>query len=245
MAPLLMARPRISVSLPPFWPILSSLCIHKDHTPNSGMQLGVRLIAYIDDFLLLAPSKEEVSIQAHLMTTLLQALGFSVNNEKSILTPCQEIEFLGVMIQSHSPALHLPQHKLQVFKSRAQQLLNKNATHQTITWHNSSEQPMLQQWQYHQPRFSTGLCSCANTISKSRRGAKQPCSPVRQRQGGIELVDRANQLMEPLGPSSSNQLDKVTSDSLTWGWGTVCNSVTTGDPGPKTKLPFTSITCRC
>ena len=102
-------------------------------------QLGVRLIAYIDDFLLLAPSKEEASIQAHLMTMLLQALGFSVNKEKSILTACQEIEFLGVMIQSHSPALHLPQSKLQVFKSRAQQLLNKNATHQTITWHNSSE----------------------------------------------------------------------------------------------------------
>ena len=133
MATLPMARPRISVSLPPFWPIFSPPCIHKDHTPNSGMaETTGSKTDCIDDFLLLAPSKEEASIQAHLMTMSLQVLGFSVNNEKSILTPCQEIEFLGVVIQSHSPALHLSQHKLQVLKSRAQQLLKKDATHQTI-----------------------------------------------------------------------------------------------------------------
>ena len=67
---------------------------------------------------------------------------------------------------------------------------------------------MLQQWQYFQPYFSTSPSSCPRTISKNRRGVKQPCSSVGQRQGEIELVDRTSQLMEPSEPSSSNQLDK-------------------------------------
>ena len=91
------------------------------------------MVAYIDDFLLLAHSKEEAHLQAQLMTTMFQALGFSINTEKSLLTPCQEIEFLGVMIQSHPPALHLPQHKLQALKSRALQLLHKDTSKQNIT----------------------------------------------------------------------------------------------------------------
>ena len=61
-------------------------------------QLGVRLIAYINDFLLLAPSKEEAHIQTQLMTTVLQALGFLINNKKYILVPCQEIIFLAVIV---------------------------------------------------------------------------------------------------------------------------------------------------
>ena len=67
------------------------------------------------------------------MTNVLQVLGFSINYEKSILILCQEIEFFGVIVQSHSPALHLPQHKLQMLKSKAQQLLHKDTFNQTIT----------------------------------------------------------------------------------------------------------------
>ena len=83
------------------------------------------MVVYIDDFLLLAHSREEAHLQAQLMVTMFQALGFSINTEKSLLAPCQEIEFLGVMIQSHPPAFHLPKHKLQAIKSKASQLLHK------------------------------------------------------------------------------------------------------------------------
>ena len=67
------------------------------------------------------------------MLTIFQAVGFSINTEKSLLNPCQEIEFLGVMIQSHPSALHLSLHKLQIIKSRASQLLRKDTSKQNIT----------------------------------------------------------------------------------------------------------------
>ena len=58
-------------------------------------QLGIRMVAYIDDFLLLAQSREEAHLQAHLMVKVFQALWFAINLKKSFLTPCQEIEFFG------------------------------------------------------------------------------------------------------------------------------------------------------
>ena len=79
-------------------------------------QLGVRMVAYIDDFLLLTHSREEAYLQGQLMVTMFQALGFSINTEKSLLTPCQELEFLGATVQSLPPTLHLPQIKMKAIK---------------------------------------------------------------------------------------------------------------------------------
>ena len=62
-------------------------------------QLGIRMVAYIDNFLLLAHTKEEAHLKAQLMVTIFQALGVSINTKKSLLTPEQETEFLEVMIQ--------------------------------------------------------------------------------------------------------------------------------------------------
>ena len=78
-------------------------------------------------------SKEEALLQTQLMLTIFQTLGFLVNTEKSLLNPCQEIEFLGVMIQSHPPALYFPLHKLQTIKYKASQLLRKDSSKQNIT----------------------------------------------------------------------------------------------------------------
>jgi len=91
------------------------------------------MVVYIDDFLLLPQSREEAHLIAQLMVKVLQALGLAVNFEKSLLTPCQEIEFLGVMIQSHPPAFHIPQHKLQTLRSRASQLLRKDSSIHNVT----------------------------------------------------------------------------------------------------------------
>ena len=37
MAPFSLARPELPVLLPSIWPVLSSPCVYKDHTPNSGL----------------------------------------------------------------------------------------------------------------------------------------------------------------------------------------------------------------
>ena len=61
-------------------------------------QLGCRIITYIDDNLIMASTKEEAANLAELAVALLEALGFIVNRTKSVLVPCQEMQFLGFAI---------------------------------------------------------------------------------------------------------------------------------------------------
>ena len=61
---------------------------------------GVWLIAYIDDLLLLAESKDLILDQVTGVRYLLECLGFIVNIKKSILDPAQVIDFLGLSVDS-------------------------------------------------------------------------------------------------------------------------------------------------
>ena len=58
-------------------------------------RLGIRSILYLDDMLIMSKSKEEA--REHLATAveLLVAVGFIINLKKSVLSPTQELEFLG------------------------------------------------------------------------------------------------------------------------------------------------------
>ena len=61
-------------------------------------QLGIHLIIYLDDFLLVALSTTQLlqdlsSING--LTTLFTALGFLISYPKSIMHPTQRLEFLG------------------------------------------------------------------------------------------------------------------------------------------------------
>jgi len=46
--------------------------------------------------------------QGQLMVTVFQALVFLINMEKSLLTPCQKLKFLGITVQSQPLTLYLP-----------------------------------------------------------------------------------------------------------------------------------------
>ena len=61
---------------------------------------GIKIIAYLDDMLLEASSKPLLRDQINTTISLLQALGFKVNWEKSLVTPHQTLEFLGIEIDS-------------------------------------------------------------------------------------------------------------------------------------------------
>ena len=195
MAPCSLARPELPVLLPSIWPVLSSLHVYKDHMPNSGLDetIGGEINCLHRQLSPLASSKEEAHIQAQLMATALQVLWFMITSEKSILIPCQEIEFLGVMVHSHPPALCLLQYKLQMLKSKAQQLLHKDALHQTTTARDLAHinfigHPVLQQCQYHQIHYFTGPSRHPSTILRNKRGAKQLSTSNRLRQEGVGMV---------------------------------------------------------
>ena len=86
-------------------------------------QRGVRMIAYIDDILLIAGSKDQALDHAQALVHLLESLGFIINTEKSVLTPSQTIEFLGLSVSSIDMELRLPLAKIKQIRAEARKMM--------------------------------------------------------------------------------------------------------------------------
>ena len=86
-------------------------------------ELGMRVIFYMDDILLMAESKEKLKDQASGLVYLLQCLGFTINMEKTALEPSQSLVFLGFTVDTTKMELSLPPEKLKNIRAEAQNLL--------------------------------------------------------------------------------------------------------------------------
>ena len=73
-------------------------------------RLNIRIVIYLDD--MLGRSIKKVLIATDTVIILLQHLGFVINLKKSILTPQQKIEFLGLLVDSLNMSLSLTPEKL-------------------------------------------------------------------------------------------------------------------------------------
>ena len=72
---------------------------------------GVRMIIFLDDILVLAPTIETVNQHARTTISLLESLGFLINYKKSSLVLTQRILFLGMLIDSTTMEFVLPTEK--------------------------------------------------------------------------------------------------------------------------------------
>uniref|UniRef100_A0A914XY08 Reverse transcriptase domain-containing protein n=1 Tax=Panagrolaimus superbus TaxID=310955 RepID=A0A914XY08_9BILA len=89
---------------------------------------GVRLIVYLDDWLFIAETAKQLAEDLRLAMNLFMSLGLIVNKQKSQLTPVQQIEFLGLSIDSVSMAFSVPLAKQEKIKLLANDLLE----HETV-----------------------------------------------------------------------------------------------------------------
>ena len=64
--------------------------------------LGVRILWYLDDWLVLASSRKEGLWARDIVLNLCRQLGIVVNYDKSHLTPSRTAAYLGMMIESSS-----------------------------------------------------------------------------------------------------------------------------------------------
>ncbi len=78
---------------------------------------GVRILNYLEDWLILAQSRKQLSAHRDLVLKHLSLLGLRVNWEKSKLVPTQRISFLGMEFDSVNQTARLTQ-------ERAQSVLN-------------------------------------------------------------------------------------------------------------------------
>ena len=62
-------------------------------------RLNMILILYLDDILFIAWTQDEITLAWDTLIFLLQCLGFLVDIKKSVLQPCQKIEFLDWSLQ--------------------------------------------------------------------------------------------------------------------------------------------------
>ncbi len=63
-------------------------------------QMGIRILNYLDDWLILAQSEVELLSHRTLILSHLERLGLRVNFAKSALSPSQRISFLGTVLDS-------------------------------------------------------------------------------------------------------------------------------------------------
>lgn len=70
-----------------------------------------RSVVFLDDFLLLGCTEENLNSNVNATKELLTNLGFVINTEKSILNPTTEIEFLGFHFDSKDMSISLPERK--------------------------------------------------------------------------------------------------------------------------------------
>ena len=66
---------------------------------------------FLDDILRMVSSKEELTLTTDTVIYLIQNLGFLINRKTSVLDPCQNIQFLGMEINSVEMTLTLPLEK--------------------------------------------------------------------------------------------------------------------------------------
>ena len=88
---------------------------------------GFRLVIYLDDFLLLNSCKREAEREFLAATEHLEKCGFVINIEKSIGTPHQVIEFLGLIVDSRNLSLSLRTEKVDEIIRLCQNLFSKSS----------------------------------------------------------------------------------------------------------------------
>ena len=86
--------------------------------PNEEIEYQI----YLDDMLLLGRAMKEVLIATDVVIFLLQHLGFVINLKKSILTPQQKLEFLGLLVSFLNMSLSLTPEKLMKVTSQCLKL---------------------------------------------------------------------------------------------------------------------------
>ena len=87
-------------------------------------QLGIRMIIYLDDLLIMAQSQDLLNCHVSTVRNLLENLGFIISYLKSVLIPATQMEFLGFLIDSQTMTLALPRDKVRKVKKECQSVLN-------------------------------------------------------------------------------------------------------------------------
>ena len=86
-------------------------------------QQGIRLSAYLDDRIILGSTFEETLAHTRRVKTQLEQLGRIINEEKSVMTPTQQLQHLGFQINTLEMQLKIPGAKLRDLRRSVTKIL--------------------------------------------------------------------------------------------------------------------------
>jgi len=87
-------------------------------------QMGLLVITYLDEFLIIAPDYQTCLKQTRIAIQLLQNLGFVLNHKKALL-PTQIIPFLGFILNSIKMEVSIDKERIQKLKTTLNSIINK------------------------------------------------------------------------------------------------------------------------
>jgi hypothetical protein len=96
--------------------------------------MNLKLVSYVDDFLFFLKNPDLKVIQQIIDT--FNAFGLRINLQKSILTPTQKIEFLGMILDSQKMIIKAPKPKIRNAMREAKHIKEKILNHQPVTKRN-------------------------------------------------------------------------------------------------------------
>ena len=186
---------------------------------------GVRILNYLDDWLILAQSREQLCEHRDMVLSHLSHLGLRVNWEKSKLTPGQRISFLGMELDSINMTARLTEARVQsvlncvsTLRRRTaaplklfQRLLGHMASAAAVTPLGLLHMRPLQHWLHDRvPRWAWQSGSCRVQVTPHCRQTLSLWSDPSFLRAGV-----------PLEQVSRHSV--VSTDASTTGWGATYN----------------------
>ncbi|KAI8432519.1 hypothetical protein MSG28_013516 [Choristoneura fumiferana] len=97
------------------WPVFSppDFCSSVKLDCRVSTKEGIRLLVYLDDYILANQDKDKLAEQVMETLSTLENLGWQVNYQKSVLTPTQQLEYLGLSWNTQQVTMALPISKVQ------------------------------------------------------------------------------------------------------------------------------------
>ena len=195
-------------------------------------ELGVRLVIYIDDILIMAETREQARDHTLGLIYLLENLGFIIHPVKSLTNPTQEIEFLGMQVDSRSMELRVPGQKLKQIRLEAAKMAERLAP------------PTA--------RELSRLLGKLNSLTQAIPPGPLFCRMLqRDLAAALEESDQVYEVPCPLSEAAREELTwwkeqltrwngkslvlrspdiQMESDASQIGWGASCNGIQTGGP---------------
>ncbi len=199
--------------------------------------MGIRLVIYLDDLLILNNSISGLLRDLRIVINLLESLGFIVNYKKSIVVPQQQIEYLGMIIDSEAQKFSLPTDKVVSIVNHCKNILKADESGQVklrdlskVMGSFSFTIPSIPYAQGHYRKLQSFFINQSHTHKDLK---KTVCFPAGAR---FDLQWWASNLEHSNGKMfcSLNPDLVIFSDASLQGWGAVCD-------GSRTRGPWTSV----